>query len=173
MEPGVAPEWVQQLFPWMIWGAVIVGLIWLVLLTLDYLNRRAYNLTMADRGGSGGDPGFLKVDKDKRDAAIAAGEDFDKKIEARDAAERAPTPSAAAQYLPIAKVVTAVFALLTMVTAVLGSVGRIEYYDEAVRRLSSWERFSEIVSNYWLGFVVVLLLIAIQVYQFVLQLRSE
>lgn len=178
MEPGVAPEWVVEYLPVFLWAAAAVGAIWLVLTILDYLNRRAYNLTVSDRGGDPGEtPGFLKVDHEKRAAAQRAGEAFDEKIKARDAAEAAAADAAtsggaARQALSLARLGTIALAIISVATAAIGAIGRIEYYDEAARRLTSWERLTEIISTYWLGFVVVAALLAIQIYQAIRQVRA-
>lgn len=175
MDLGVAPEWVSQTLPLMLWGAAIAGGVWLVFVVLDYVNRRDYNLTVADRGGSGEKPDFLSVDHEKREAAKRAGEAFDEKIEQRDQAEAAEAAAPAAKakrVLTLASIATAFFAVITVATAAIGAIGRIEYYDEAVRRLSSWERLVEIISAYWLGFLVVALMIAAQIFYAVRQARS-
>jgi len=167
MEPGVAPDWVVQLLPIVLWAAIAAGALWLVLRILDYANRRAYNLTMADRGGKGADPGFLSVDHDKRAAAQTAGDAFDAKIAARDAAEAAgdaPPPATSAK-TSISKLVTLALGAVTAISVVVGAVGRIEVYDDAVRRLTSWERLSEIVATHWVGFVVAALIIVAHVVQ--------
>ena len=174
MEQGVAPEWVVAYLPIMLWAAIAVGAVWLVLTVLDYMNRRAYNLTMSDRGGSpGAEPGFLKVDQEKRDAVIAAGEKFDEKIAAQEAARaaaQAPVPSRATH---VAGWGAGVFGVLTLLTAVIGAFGRVEFYDTAARQLTNFERLGQIIGTYWLGFVIVLILIAIQIWQFALTMKKS
>lgn len=175
MDAGVAPEWVSQFLPVVLWGAAIAGAVWLVFVGLDYLNRRDYNLTVADRGGSGGKPDFLAVDHEKREAARRAGEALDARLEARDRAEAdaaGPAAAKARRALTLASIATAFFAAVTVATAAIGAIGRIEYYDEAVRRLSNWERLVEIISAYWLGFLVVALMVAAQIYYAIRQARS-
>lgn len=177
MGAGVAPDWVAQVLPLMLWAAAAAGAVWVVLAALDYYNRRAYNLTMGDRGGAGGrTPDFLKVDKAKREAARQAGETFDAKVAARDAAEAsaaAGAPPEPSKALTLARLATIGFAAISIVTVAVGAIGRIEYYDEAVRRLSNWERLTEIISAYWIGFVVVALMIAAQIYHAVRQAGSS
>ncbi|MCI4666274.1 MAG: hypothetical protein MRY74_16295 [Neomegalonema sp.] len=173
MEAGVVPGWVAQALPIILWATAALGAVWVVLAVLDYLNRRAYNLTMADRGGNGGaQPDFLRVDGDKREEARRAGEAFDEKMRARDAAE-AGEPSAPNQSaLSLTKIITLIFAVITAITVIVGAIGRIEYYDAAVRRLSSWERFVEIVNAYWPGFIIVALIVAAQIYHAIRHVRA-
>lgn len=175
MNASVAPDWVIQVLPVALWAAVIAGLVWLAFVGLDYLNRRDYNLTVADRGGSGGpDPDFLKVDHEKREAARRAGAVFDHKMEDRAEAAAAgePTPNAR-KAIGVAKFSTVFFAFASAATVAIGSLGRIEFYDEAARRLSSWDRMAELISTYWLGFLVVAVLIAAQIYHAIRQARAD
>lgn len=176
MQADVAPEWVALLLPIVLWAALAAGVAWLVLAALDYYNRRAHNLTMSDRGGSGGRaPDFLTVDHEKREAARRAGEVFDEKIAARDAAEAAAAAGEPARSPAMgwARIATVFFAVVTVITVAIGAIGRIETFDEGVRRLSSWERFSEIVSIYWLGFLVVAAMVAVQIFHAVRQTQSD
>ncbi len=174
MERGLAPEWVASALPILLGVAIALGAIWLGLALLDYLNRRAYNLTVADRTGNGGSkPGFLSVDQEKRDAAIAAGEAFDQKIaqqEAERAAKSAPTASRAASFAGWG---AGIFGFLTMITAALGAFGRIEYYDAAARQLTNFERLGQIIETYWIGFLIVAIMIAIQIYQFIVTVKKS
>ncbi|MEM9725227.1 MAG: hypothetical protein AAF909_07180 [Pseudomonadota bacterium] len=179
MPPGIAPSWVDTWLPLLLGAAALAGAAWLVLVLLDYFNRRAYNLTMADRGGSGATPDFLKVDAEKREAAREAGEVLDEKIAEREraAAEAAAAAAAggvsetAARVAPLARLTTAAFALLTVGVTAVGALGRIEFYDEGARRFSNWERLVELVSTYWVGFAVVACLVLIQVYHAVRAMR--
>lgn len=168
MNPGVAPDWVAQWLPIILGLTVIAGAVWLVFVLLDYLNRKDYNLTPADRGGAGGSkPDFLSVDHAKRAQAQAAGEAFDQKIAARDRAEAeaaAPAP-ARSKFGGVARMVTLIFSILTIVVVGVGAFGRIERYDEAVRQLTNMERLTEIVSTYWMGFLVVIGLVVAQIFQ--------
>lgn len=174
MEQGVAPEWVTAYLPILLWTAIVIGAVWLVLAFFDYRNRQAYNLTMSDRGGaSGEDPGFLKVDKEKRDAAIAAGEAFDRKVAAKEAARAAAEAPSTSTATGVAGWGAGIFAFLTMITAVIGAFGRVEYYDSAARQLTNVERLGEIIGTYWLGFIIVLILIAIQIWQFATSMKKS
>lgn len=169
MEPGLAPGWVESALPILLGVAVVLGVIWLGLALLDRLNRRAYNLTVADRTGNGGrQPDFLKVDEEKRAAAIEAGKAFDEKV-ARSEAAAAPGRNAAQAYAGWG---AGLFAFLTLATAIIGAFARVEYYDTAVRQISNFERLGQIIETYWLGFIVVLLLIAIQIYQFIVTVKK-
>jgi len=171
-----APGWVADLLPVALWASVVAGAVWLVLSLLDYQHRKAYNLTIGTRGGKGATPDFLTVDHEKRAAARAAGDAFDAKIAARDLseaeAERAPGPAPAGKAMSIAKLATAAFGTVTAISVILGAVGRIEFYDDAVRRLTSWERLVEILEAHWIGFVVAALIIVAHIAQAFRQARS-
>lgn len=170
MEPGLAPGWVESALPILLGAAVVLGLVWLGLALLDYFNRRAYNLTVADRTGNGGrQPDFLGVDHEKRAAAMEAGKAFDEKVAREEEAAASGGKSAARDYAGWG---ASIFAFLTLATAVIGAFARVEYYDTAVRQFSNFERLGQIIQTYWLGFIVVLLLIAIQIYTFIVTVRK-
>ena len=136
------------------------ALLWLIFWYLNYKRRRALNLTVAESARQDGvQPDFLKVDHDKRDAALRAGETFDAKIAARDAPQE-PAP-VVDKCRGAAKIVTILLALVTMLTGIVGALMRVEIYDEAVRRLGVWENMVAIITQYPLGFAIAVGIIAV------------
>ena len=66
------------------WTLVGCAIVWVIARVMGVLHRRAYNLTYAESGRSKQvQPDFLKVDKHKRQDAIARGAQFDDALDRR------------------------------------------------------------------------------------------
>jgi hypothetical protein len=62
------PDTVDTVLQILFWAVMASAALWAITETLAYFNRRAYNLTHAESGGSKNiKPDFLKVDHEKRE----------------------------------------------------------------------------------------------------------
>ncbi len=166
------PENINQILDIVTWGLVIFGVAWLVTSVLGAMNRRAYNLTHAESGGSKKiEPDFLKVDKAKREAAIARGERYDEQLAKREAPARPANPvSAAGTWSRIAASATA---LIGVVFTAVTTMQRVGVTDEAVRDLGNWEKLKTIISQHQMGAVLCLAVIASNVYIVVRKMQKS
>ena len=81
------------------WLVIIFGAVWLITSIIGYFHRRAYNLTLAESGGSPIRPDFLKVDKKRRREAIERGEEYSDVLEKRAEAASQPPPQRGARHV--------------------------------------------------------------------------
>ncbi len=163
------PENVNQMLDLVTWALVAFGVVWLVTSVIGAMHRRAYNLTHAESGGSKKiQPDFLKVDRAKREAAIARGEQFDEKLAKREAT--ATPVSVACTWSRIAASATA---LIGLVFTAVTTMQRVAVTDEAVRDLGNWEKLKAIVSQHQLGAILCVAVIASNAYLVVRKLQKS
>jgi len=139
---------------------LIVGaIIWVILTILAATRRRALNLKTAETvSKTNTQPGFLKVDQAKRDAALQGGAAFDEHVANRDAP---PLDPAQGKARGLAGKCTVLLAILSLITGAIGALMRVEVYDQAVRKFGVWDNIVETVSNHTVGFVVAMAVIAV------------
>lgn len=140
--------------------ALIIGAaIWLILSILEVMRKRSLNLTTAETArASGAQPGFLKVDQAKRDAAMQGGAAFDAHVAQRDA----PAPETGpVKAKGLAGKCTVLLAILSLFTGIIGALMRVEAYDSAIKKFGIWDNVVETVSNHTVGFVVAMCVIAV------------
>ena len=151
---------------------IVAAILWLLAWFWSYRRRRALNLTTAETvRQSDAQPGFLKVDRDARQAKMEGGAAFDAHVAARDAPppEVAPVAETCRGW---AKVVTVLLALVTMLTGVVGALMRVEMYDEAVRRFGVWDNFVAIVTQYPLGFAIAVGIVGVTAFNALRMVRN-
>ena len=150
---------------------ISAAILWLVLWFWTYQRRRALNLTVAENvRRDDARPGFLTVDRDARQAKMEGGAAFDAQVAARDAPpEAAPV---ADRCRGLAKVVTVLLALVTLLTGVVGALMRVEMYDEAVRRLGVWDNVVAIVTQYPLGFAIAVGIVGVTAFNALRMVRN-
>lgn len=158
---GETLDTILQVLSWLV---VAFGGMWLVTSVIGYMHRRAYNLTRAESGGGKPiTPDFLKVDKKKRDAAIARGEAYSEVLEQRAAVAASPA-SKAEFWSRAAALITATFTLLG---AVVGTLTRVESLEEGARQLSSLDTFTGIVRDHPIGTTIAVIVIGANIVVFV------
>jgi len=152
--------WTEAVLSYLIPLLIVCCVIWIGFTILDGMRNRAFNLTTSETvGGSSSDrPDFLKVDHEKREAALRGGEAFDAHVQKRDASSEAVSSSARTG---IAGKCTVLLAILSLVTGAIGALMRVEAYDNAVRKFGIWDNVVETVSNHPVGFVVAMAVIAV------------
>ncbi len=135
-------------------------LAWVVFATIGLVRRRAYNLTSAESAGARRiSPDFLRIDRGKRGAAIAAGADFD----------AAPSPAAGPDVdthaWPIARIsrlLALVSAILTFVAAAFTAVDKVETVQGVYDRMSaSLGEFVDVIARHQVGFAFATTVIAV------------
>ncbi len=162
------PENVNQMLDLITWALAAFGVIWLVTSVIGVMHRRAYNLTHAESGGSKKiQPDFLKVDKAKREAAIARGERFDEELLKREAPKSAVT--AACMWSRLA---ASAAAIVGLVFTAVSTMQRVAVTDEAVRDLGNWDKLKAIVSQHQLGAILCVAVIVSNAYIVVTKLQK-
>lgn len=156
---GETLDTILQVLSWLV---VAFGGLWLVTGIIGYMHRRAYNLTRAESGGGKAiTPDFLKVDKKKREAAIARGEAYTEELAQR----AAPPPTAKAEFWSrAAAFITATFTLLG---AVVGTLTRVESLEAGARELGSFDTFIAIVKDHPIGTTIAVLVIGANIVIFI------
>lgn len=152
----------QDLLPWLLWGLGLLAIIWLVSGVIGYMQRRAYNLTPAESGGSGKiTPDFLTVDHAARQQTIERGKAFDAML--------APPPVAAtvATAINYSRILALILSVASFIAAIAGAVQKIEPIQAAFESWSSWDRLIDIIARNKLGFVIAFIVILANLVLFV------
>ncbi len=163
------PENVNQFLDLVTWALIAFGIVWLVTSVIGVMHRQAYNLTHAESGGSKKiQPDFLKVDKAKRDAAIARGERYDQQLAEREA----PPPTLVSSACTWSRIAASGTAIIGLVFTAVSTMQRVAVTDEAVRDLGNWEKLKAIVSEHQLGAILCVAVIASNAYIVVTKLQK-
>ncbi len=155
------------LLPVVMWLCIGLAALWIVLSLYARWQRRAYNLTHAEKGGTGAQPEFLKVDHEKRRAALERG---------KPVAESAEAPPPRTRYSRIAGYAATLFAVLTLLVAVLKAVTSLDDYtemaSEAASLVTDTDAMATVLRDYWPGLLIALAVILVQVGRLVTTLRK-
>jgi len=158
-------NWVDTVLSGVVPALILSALAWIALSVFDLMRKRALNLTTAETVSQNtNQPGFLKLDAEKRDAALKAGEAFDDYVVNRDTQSAVTEPTKAKG---IAGKCTVFLALLSLLTGAIGALMRVEAYDNAIKKFGVWDNVVETVSNHTVGFVVAMAVIAVAVFNVV------
>jgi hypothetical protein len=140
---------------------------------VGYFYRRSYNLTHAESGGSKHiTPDFLKVDKDKRKAAEQRGAAYDAVLDAREAAGPAATAASVDKLRSWTRLAAVSTAILAVVTTIFGTLKNVDTIQEGLNQFSSWDRFTQLVSQNKAGAVVAFAVIGSNIIVFVKTLKK-
>lgn len=144
---------------------ILATLVWLVLLGYLAYRRKVLNLAKAETVNTDVEkPAFLSVDHDGRQAKLDGGAKFDNYVSERDAPVAPPitkADDAPSKYCAFAKLATIIFALITLVTGVVGAFMRVQLYDETVRSLGVWSNLQSMVKSYPVGFAFALCIVLV------------
>jgi hypothetical protein len=157
-------------FLWILtWAVIGFGIVWLAARVIATMHRRAYRLTYAESGESKRiQPDFLRVDRLKRDAALARGERYDDLLDRRG---NTPGPvGRVGRWSGIGATLAAVVGLFFSAVTTLRGIGPM---DEAIRDLSNWEKLKMLVSQNQLGAVVCMAVIASNAFLVAQKLRKS
>jgi hypothetical protein len=169
------PGWVHDLLVPLGFALVALFVAWLVLAILGALHRRAYNLTKAETARPRAeDPSFLKVDHEAREAALARGDAYvrpaDRETGEKAAARTAPSSSIWAFLCRLGVILVAVAHFGVVVVSVADATYNAE---RVVQDISASDRFTAIVSKYWLGLSLGAIVLAAEIVRFVQSRRAE
>jgi len=160
--PPQVPEWAR---PWLYGlGLAMAALfvLWLLASAVARLHRRAYNLTKAETApGRAPEPAFLKVDGKAREEAIGRGDAYVRP------GEEAPGPSPAggahgsiwSRWGLFSRVGAVIIALAHVGVAVVSVAAMAKDADEVVQTVSTADCIRAVVSRYWVGIVLGLIVI--------------
>jgi hypothetical protein len=162
METELArPETIDAVLRIASWCVIGFAALWLVTSIIGAFYRRAYNLTHTESGSSQNvTPDFLKVDRAKREAAIARGQAYDQVLERREAAARAPVKTA----MTWSRILATGAALVTFLTAVIGAFEKIEAYQDNLEEMGSFDRFMQLIAQNPIGTAVAVAVVAANIY---------
>jgi uncharacterized membrane protein len=161
MGTDVTPETIDTVLRILSWSVIAFGALWLVTGTIGYFHRRAYNLTHAESGRSKNiKPDFLKVDKAKRQAAIERGDAYTAVLAAREAR----TPVERVTFW--SRVAAGLSAVLGLVAMIVGTITKVDSLQRGIDQVSSWERFSQLVSDNKAGAIVAIAVIGANIIVF-------
>jgi hypothetical protein len=161
--PVEVPEWAR---PWLSrLGLAMAALfvLWLLTTVLRRMHRRAYNLTKMETAPvRAPEPAFLKVDEEARAEAIARGDAYVRPAdrEGAGAAPAGPAPrSIWSRWGLFSRIGAVVIALAHVGVAVVSVAAMIKDTDEVVRTVSTADCIRAVVSRYWVGFLLGLIVI--------------
>ncbi|QUL36754.1 hypothetical protein [Erythrobacter sp. JK5] len=151
---------------------IAVTIVWLMLVIVAWWRRRAYNLTVAStaRRNKKAQPEFLSVDEKARAKAIERGERHEDMLEDREREEEiaalkaAKGPlSLAARFASLTSLIMSLFTLASAMSGVVLGVGRMgDYLQEA----GTSGRLEYLLREHTVGSIIVVLVIAIHIYQY-------
>ena len=155
------------LLPLVMWLCIGLAALWLILSLYARWQRRTYNLTYAEKGGKGAEPDFLKVDHEKRKAALERG------TRREEVAVAAPPRT---RYSRIAGYAATLFAVLTLLVAVLKAVTSLDEYtamaSEAASLVTDTDAMGAVLRDYWPGLLIAVAVILVQVGKLVTTLKK-
>lgn len=159
----VLPENVQRVFQVMTIALIVSAGVWLVSSMIVVMHRRAYNLTHVESARSQRiKPGFLRVDRDKRNAAAGRGAAYDGELRNREAMEAgAPRVDPSARKWP--RRTASVVAVLSLLLTVVTSVDEIRSFQAGAESLSNWETLVALVGENKTGTLIALAVISANV----------
>ena len=156
-----------EIVQWTLFGFAIV---WVIARVIGTLHRRSYNLTYAESGRSKNvQPDFLKVDKYKRQDAIARGEQFDDALESR--GDGSPSPIGAVRKW--SGVGATLAALVGLFFSAVMTLNAVTTADGIVRDLGNWEKLRLLVSQHQLGAIVCAAVIVSNAYAVLIKLQKN
>ncbi len=162
------PQTVDTVLLILTWFVVIFGGLWLVTGVIGYMHRRAYNLTRAESGRSKNiQPDFLRVDHKKRDAAMKRGAAYDRELERRDEAEAAALKPPVDRLHAWSKAAATVSAAFTLLTAVIGTLTKVDSMQAGAQQLGSWDSLVDTMNRHPIGSSVAIIVIIANVIVFI------
>ena len=157
-------------------GVLLLAAAWAILALIGWYQRRAYNLTVVDDArAQRTQADFLQVDHAAREAALARGDAY---IEQRtrdtvggeapaaplEPGAKAAAPGGVGRMSQVARIGAVLFAMVNVVVVGAGALMRAESTHQFFAQLSHWERWKVLLGNYWIGFVVAVLVILLQLF---------
>ncbi len=165
---NVTPEQVDTWLNALAWVLAACTLLWIATSIIGHLHRRNYNLTKADAsGGKVVRPDFLDVDHKARREAIRRGEQYEKQLDAREAAALAPPATAAESAGRWARWAATGTALFTLAGTILGTLSKVSAFDQQVQQVATSDFFVQTVRDHKLGATIAVAVIGAQIVLFV------
>lgn len=142
--------------------------IWLAVTAFVIWRRHASNLTpvnAAERSNKA-QPDFLKVDKKAREEAIERGDDFNKSLDRRDAAEAkaASRLRPAKRVQKVAGLAAFIMSIFTVMSVIASSVYTLNGVNNIAQDFSTWERARAVIETHPIAFTICLLVIFARIY---------
>ncbi len=150
----------------------VLAIVWLLLGLVTWWRRRAYNLTVASTASrsKAAQPDFLRVDEKARKEAIARGEAHEEFLEDRERAEALAALEGAKNPINAGRKMVGLAALLmsvfTLSTTIFGAINNVSGMSAALRSLDSFDKFTAIVAEHWLGALIVAFVIGWHLYKY-------
>jgi len=168
------PEWAHDALVPLGWVIAILFVAWLFFTVVGALHRRAYNLTKAETARRKADaPAFLTVDHEARQAALERGDAYvrpaDRVEEGGGGKPAGPRKSAWAFLCRLGVVLVAVAHFAIVVVSVADATYNAE---KVVQDISAADRFAAIVSRYWLGLTLGVIVLTAEIVRYVQSRRS-
>jgi len=168
MQSGSGLSWVDSTLQVLVVVLLLGFVTWLVLALFGHFNRRAYNLTVAESTGRPRTPTFL--DNHGRQAELRAkAVEFDQRS-VEQGIQDVQMPGTASQLMMLCtrwvRWLTLVASLVSFVVASYGAVASIELYDSIGHQLTNMDRFTNIIKAHWLGAIVAIVVIVIELVRF-------
>lgn len=163
------PDWLLYLM----YGAVILGAVWLASTIFIQMRRRATNLTSAQQAhvNKGATPDFLKVDQKARDAAVQRGEAYEKELDEREKAAAAGKGAAARKEpVNLLKMISGIAAFLFSLFSLVGTIlGTFRTVDGAGAQLSKLDQVGAVAAKYPIPTIICVFVIGYTIYIWVTQ----
>ncbi len=169
------PEWAHDaMFPLGI-AIVILFVLYVGFAILGALHRRAYNLTKAETTGKKADaPAFLKVDHEAREAALERGDAYVRPADrAEGEAGKRSAGSRRSSWAFLCRVGVILVAVAHVAIVVVSVADATYNAEKVVQDISASDRFAAIVSKYWLGITLGVIVLVAEVVRFVQSRRTE
>jgi uncharacterized membrane protein YcjF (UPF0283 family) len=160
------PPWAQQWLYGLGIAMAALFVLWLLACVIRAMHRRAYNLTKMETAPKrAADPAFLKVDQQAREAALQRGDTYERPAAAAAEAE-APVRSAPSLWGLFARLGAVIIALAHVGVAAISVTAMLKDADDVLQSVSTADCIVAVISRYWFGLLLGLIVIIAEVVQF-------
>lgn len=163
------PAWAE---PWLLGLGIAMAalfVLWLAATVVRAMHRRAYNLTKAETApATAGRPRFLAVDEKARAEALARGDAYERPTDgAPPAAAPPPTGQSATNLWGLfSRLGAVIIALAHVGVAVVSVTAMLKDANEVMQDVSAMDCVRAVVTRYWFGLLLGLIVIIAEVVQF-------
>jgi hypothetical protein len=154
-------------------GTIVFTAVWLLLVLLIILRRRASNLTpiQSARVNRKATPDFLKVDHKKQKQMIKDGAAYDAELDKRDAeqarADRASRKVPETAMSRIARLIALLMSIFTLATMIGSVIFNVNYIGGMLKTYSAGDRLLSVVVNHPIPTAVAIMVIGYHLYSYV------
>lgn len=154
-------------------GTIVFTAVWLLLVLLIILRRRASNLTPihAAKVNRNATPDFLSVDHKKQKQMLKDGATYDAELDRRDAnqekADRETRRGPETAVSRIARLIALLMSIFTLATMIGSVIFNVNYIGGMLQTYSAGDRFMSVITNHPIATSVAVIVIGYHIYSYI------